>query len=200
MTGCCTGRKETKMTGLDCLKEELLKRGARKQQVESQIVPLVLDIVANSNGEFTDYGQLTDDVQRLRKTVDSLQGRYSELMSEYVKLNVQVTYLRTEKRELHEKARAEFLSSEAGHAQQYADKFFKALEDCETPEARDRLRAAQVFTNTVNIDTKYDNTEYIRGLWILLSGTSLNGLDKLHKMTPDLFKDTSKPHKESADV
>ena len=65
----------------------------------------------------------------------------------------------------------------------YIDKFFAALNECETPEGRDALKKAQMFVNSVNIKTVYDNTAYINGLAAILtkgeSATVADGLEKI---------------------
>ena len=60
------------------------------------------------------------------------------------------------------------------------------MEQAETPEARDRLRVAQAFINSVDIDTKYDNTAFIVGLSALLSGVQINPLKEIQKINPKI--------------
>jgi hypothetical protein len=72
--------------------------------------------------------------------------------------------------------------------QGYIDDFYKTLENCETEEGRDKLRLAQVYINTVNINTEQNNTVFIAGLADLLSGTKVCPLKKLHKINQDIDK------------
>ena len=66
--------------------------------------------------------------------------------------------------------------------------FNESLKNCETPEARDAMRAAQVFVNAVNVDSKYDNTAFIIGLSAILSKNGVGPLETLKKMNPKLFE------------
>lgn len=72
--------------------------------------------------------------------------------------------------------------------------FGKSLEAMETPEARDQLKTAQLFTNTVKIQSKENNTAYIQGLAQILCGLTVkaglpNGLKPMtrNEFDPDAF-------------
>ena len=70
----------------------------------------------------------------------------------------------------------------------YIDVFLKAISDCETQEARDALRTAQMFINSVSVDTKYDNTAFIIGLASILSQGKTGAIDELRKINPKIPK------------
>lgn len=132
------------MTGLDCLKEELYNRGMTRQQVESKVVPVVLDIVAGEVDKFTNYA-----------TADK------ELSERNMRLNAREVWIKTYEDEI---------KTMCNKTKSYVDGFFDALTKCETPEGRDRLKAAQTFINTVNVQTPQNNTAYIFCLGAILSG------------------------------
>ena len=158
------------MTGLEVLREEMLKAGATRQQVESKTVALVISCLTHM-----DYQALFD----LEKDIKEAKRKLSDL-------NLSVEFKRIELRELAESCQREEEHIEKSKASlnEYIANFNKSLESMETPEARDRLRTAQLFMNTVNIDTKYDNTAFIVGLGALLNGVSYNPLEELKKINP----------------
>ena len=155
------------MTGLDCLYDELVKRGfARSAVTKSRTIPAVLDIVANSGGEFTN---LFEARQQYEKTVIETKRREMQIKNIIEKNEESMRIFENE-------------------VKTYFDKFEAALNACETPEGRDAMRAAQVFINSVDIDTKYDNTSYIIGLASILSGGKFGPIDELKKVNRQLFE------------
>ena len=166
------------MTGLECLKQEMIKRGCTKTQLESKVVPIILDIIAGSGTKYTDYSNLQIDVDDL----------YSKKLS----LENQIKNLRMEKEDAEhylddvKKRASDYINSEWHNMQEYIDKFYDALRQCETEEGRDIMRCAQTFVNSVDVDTKYDNTAFIVGLAAILSNGGINGIDELHKINPKI--------------
>ena len=65
---------------------------------------------------------------------------------------------------------------------EYIANFYKALFDCDTEEGKDVMRTAQVFINSVNVKTVYDNTAFIIGLAAILSGGKVGAIEELHKL------------------
>lgn len=65
---------------------------------------------------------------------------------------------------------------------EYITEFYKALFDCDTDEGKDNMRTAQVFINSVNVRTAYDNTAFIIGLAAILSGGKVGAIEELHKL------------------
>lgn len=158
------------MTGLEVLREEMLKAGATRQQAESKTVALVVSCLTNM-----DYRVIFDleaDVEVMKCKIKNLSYqiglREAELQSLTNRCQREEECIKKNKASLNE----------------YIADFNKSLESMETPEARDRLRTAQLFMNTVNIDTKYDNTAFIVGLGALLNGISYNPLEELKKINP----------------
>lgn len=161
------------MTGLDCLREELLAKGFNKQQVNSKILLGTLEVVANSQGKYTDLDRLEKDIEELKSEAEELKEAVRNL-----------TYFRdTLKTQISEKIEMEY-----GPIQEYIDSFFEALKECETPEGRDALKAAQVFVNSCSVNTKYDNTAYIIALGSILSKGGYYPMEELSKVNPTIRK------------
>lgn len=158
------------MTGLEALREEMLKAGATRQQVESKTVVLVVSCLTHM-----DYQVIFD----LEKDVKVMERKIKNL-------SYQIGLREAELRNLTNRCQREeeHIKNNKASLNEYIANFNKSLESMETPEARDRLRTAQLFMNTVNIDTKYDNTAFIVGLGALLNGISYNPLEELKKINP----------------
>lgn len=162
------------MTGLDCLREELEKRGMSKAQINSKVVAVVLDVVAQSGNKYTEMWKSEQDVSKRER--DALN-----------------TIMWAENEEKDIKARIEgaeralkLCEEKKRQIESYVSKMCEALENCETPEGRDTMRIAQMFVNTVNVDTKYDNTAYIIGLAAILSMGGISPIDELKKINKKL--------------
>lgn len=161
------------MTGLDCLREELKNRGLPKSQIESRGVAMTLDILANSGDHYTKMWQ---DETELTQKVKALTSEKSGLEREV---------------EFYERKASGYRSradSEREEYLKYIKAFFAALEECETEEGRDTLKKAQMFVNTVSVDTKYDNTAFIIGLSAILSNGKVGALSELKKINKPLMK------------
>lgn len=160
------------MTGLDCLKEEMKKRGLNQAQCDSKVAAVVLDILANADTNHTEEYQKKANLQILDAKINSqkMNLKSLEMACEYERTKVL-------------KWRDEI--------ETYVNTLLSELEKCETPEGRDRLKAAQMFVNSVSIDTKYDNTAFIIGLSAILSGGKLapiNELKKINKKIPTVHQ------------
>ena len=151
------------MTSLDCLREELKRRGMTKNQIESTVVSVVLDIVANSGDKYTKIHEAEEDTSKRLYELEH-QLRYAER---------QLERIRREEEELRQRRR---------QFEDYIDKFNKGLNECETAEGRDAMRTAQVYINSVDVDTKYDNTAYIIGLASILSNGKISAIEELQKI------------------
>lgn len=151
------------MTGLDYLRDELAKRGLSKAQIESKSVAVVLDVVANTGERYTNLqGEEAHASNRLHELECTLEVKERQLRSLEIKLN-------ESRREMQEH-------------KDYINEFNKSLLECETQEGRDAMRIAQMFINSVDVDTKYDNTAYIIGLASILSGGRINAINELKKI------------------
>lgn len=155
------------MNGLDCLREEMASRGLTRVQIESKTVAVVLDILSKSGDK---YQKMWETEQELTKRASAAQQTIRYLDDKKYDLDRKENELR----EVFETER------------KYIDDFNKSLEECETQEGRDRMRIAQMFVNSVDIDTKYDNTAFIIGLSAILSGGQINAIKELKKINSKL--------------
>lgn len=165
------------MTGLDCLREEMEKRGLTKSQIESKTTAVVLDIIANSGHKYTEiWENEASESKKLNDLRHEVQGCENEIKH----LKSLISKLEREEAEA-EKHRI--------HCEDYIDEFNKSLLECESETGRDSMKAAQMFVNTVSVDTKYDNTAFIIGLASILSKGGMNPigeLKKINKKLPDI--------------
>lgn len=161
------------MTGLECLRAELRKRGFQKGQTESKVVSGVLDILSETGDMYKDQDKLIEE--------------RNALLSE-------ISYLKTWKTrfDYEIKIKEEAIESRRKEAREYIEAWYKAIEDCETPEGKDIMRTAQMFVNTVTVDSKYDNTAFIIGLAGILSGNKVAPMLELKKINKKLFDSREK--------
>ena len=151
------------MTGLECLKEEMTRRGCTKSQVESKTVAVVLEIVANG-------GTIYTDLMEAEKRTEHVKSQYANY---YVLLNDTKRELEMVRNELQaEKVR---LSKRQEATLEYLKEFERRLMVCETPEQRDTLRTAQFYINSVRVNSDQNNTAFINGLGKILSGNVIDG-------------------------
>lgn len=135
------------MTGLDCLREEMEKRGCNKAQIESKTAAVVLDILSNS-------GTIYTDIQEAEKRLSDLRNAISV-------------------RELNAALREQRINNAESRNKKILEDIEKAKERFlkpETPAARDRLRLAQFYKDSVEINNEYQRTAFIKGLGAILAG------------------------------
>lgn len=167
------------MTGLECLKAELLERGYNKRQIENKVILETLEILSNSQGRYTD--------------LDKLEKEISDKQEILALLNYQISYLtRTYDDLCHNRDKAiesvkKIADREYKAVIDYIDAFLKILEDCNSPEKRDIIKLAQMYRNSVNIETPYDNTAFIKGLAAILSQGAATLEGGMKKIDPDLI-------------
>lgn len=158
------------MTGMDLLKKELAARGASKVQLESKILPLVVEVIAGApDGTYTTIEEEKEQAAQMIREARLLQDR---------------TRNRWEAVEKERRENQKQFDVDAA----YISAFNDSLKNCETAEWRDRMRIAQLYINSISIDTKYDNTAFIIGLGAILSGGSIGAIDELRKINPRLAK------------
>ena len=159
------------MTGLDLLKHEMLKRGATKAQVESKILPMVLDIISE------------DDKGGAYKRLDEVEKKIKEKELRFREMDWDRNRARAEAERIIEDAKEQWKEING-----YISEFYEALKNCETPEGRDAMRRAQVYRNSINIKNGYDNNAYIILLGQILSVGDMGGLNAVKKINPTLVK------------
>lgn len=171
---------------LDKVKEIIIERGFTKQQAESKVVPIVYDIFYGGNYAVT----AREKEDTLKKLDNEIDAKYELISSLYDKIE--------QKDDDLEKAREDYYSvfnERYKETLDYMKDVKRELEHCETEEARDRFRLAQMFINSVEIDTKYDNTAFIIGLSSLLSGCQISVVDEMKKINPRVFEHAGKMNK-----
>ena len=144
------------MTGLEALKQEMIKRGCTKAQTESKLIAVVLDIVAETGTAYTDLREAEQRVKDIEKEAAATRLGWERYMEADRKFREDV--------------------------KEYIEDFKTSLKLCETDKARDALRVAQIFTDTVEIKSPYDNTAYINGLAMLLCGQKIPAPMALRKV------------------
>lgn len=174
------------MSGYDLLKQELLSKGYTKQQVDASIVKGVLEVLAGESGSvIMDIKKLTKEREELLQQNSVIQNTiedYSQRIKDY---SLRISELKNDMNEI--KSEVEQLAQKLYMDQkQYVDRFFEAIEKCETPEQRDRLKTAQMYVNSVNVDTKYDNTAFIIGLASILSPGGMGAITTLRKLNKEI--------------
>lgn len=170
------------MTGLELLKKEMINRGCNKAQCDSKAVLIVLEILANdADGKYVDLAGVESEINKKKSELNKLMSE-TQLFEERKK-HAKQEYELMEKNVYSKKLQ------KLQETDNYIKRFLEALEQAETPEARDRLRIAQTYINSVNIDSKYDNTAFIIGLSALLSGVQINPLRELKKINPKLMNE-----------
>ena len=167
------------MTGLECLRAKLREMGFTKAQAENKTVSAVLEILSGCN-EYRDEDKLLKEIEQLERRASGLANR-CEAYSK--RLEVVTGDIEKIKAELKEASDACYKEEK-----EHIDAFFKALNEAETPEARDALRTAQMYVNSVTVDTKYDNTAFIIGLAAILAKGVIAPMDELHKINPKIPK------------
>lgn len=156
------------MTGLELLREELKKRGFNDHNVNGKLVAAVLDILSNTDHVYSDMVKAEQELDAVRRGVKHKSHEYM-------------------RREFELKQAEQDFKQARWEMVQYIEKFNAALSECETAEGRDAMRRAQMFVNSVSVNSKYDNTAYIIGLASILTNGSIGAIDELKKVNPKLF-------------
>ena len=164
------------MTGIDCLKEEMIKRGCTKSQLESKIVPVVLDIIANAEDKtvFTDLFDAEKRIESLKSEIGHLESKLMWEQSRLDSINDEINGKLPTIETMRGKRIDEVISANE-EIRKYCDHFKEWVSSCETPEGRDQIKKLQLFVNSVEIKTAYDNTAIIKGVAGILSSNSITG-------------------------
>ena len=138
------------MTLLDCVREEMKHRGMSDQQCNSKAVAAVLDIVTKSGDKYT----------ALLKDETAVSDRLASLTWSLKDAERKINLIADREKQLEQ--RRQQIEQETKDAE-------AVIYECETPEGRDTMRAAQLFLNSVEADSNWDNKYYISGLAAILS-------------------------------
>lgn len=159
------------MTGIECLREEMRNRGLTEAQINSKAVSVVIDILAQANGKYIELVELEHEVKLKQE-----QQAEAERLYRYATFSRQrlIESLKGERDGWYKENKA------------YLEEVMQALSECETAEGRDAIRIAQTFINSVDVDTKYDNTAFIIGLASILACWKTTPIDRLRKINTQL--------------
>ena len=166
------------MTGWECFAEEMRKRGMTETQINSKTAAACVDILAETGTEYLSAYDARKETERIRKNADRGLFNVTSECSRYEALRDAA------KREYQELC--DLINKATKDAEEYFESLNNALEKCETEEGRDALRTAQMFINSVKVDTKYDNTAFIIGLAAILSGKKIEPIEELKKINTKL--------------
>lgn len=142
---------------------------------EAKSVALALKVLSESDAPMELY-VTEQDIREAKKRLDEINKRIFRAERNLEEIN----------RVAEEKASA--VKDLLKETKEYIERFEESITQMETPEARDALKTAQVFINSVNVDTKYDNTAFIVGLASLLTRTPVDALTELKKINYKLFE------------
>lgn len=156
------------------MREEMERRGFTKSQIESKTAAAVLDILTKSGNKFSSIVEAEAEESKL---LSNLRYEQSSLERSIAKYRATILSLKYE---------LDDIIRRGDEAQEYIGKFYNALRECETAEGRDAMRRAQVFINSVSVDSKYDNTAYIIALGSILSDGTYGPIEELKKINPKI--------------
>ena len=168
------------MTGRQIFITEMQKRGMTNQQINSKVLAVALDILSdNEDLIFEMVKDLEDKVVELKSEIRRYEEMATKAETEYLKKKKQFNDF--------EIALANSALQIWRDSATYIAEWLESLKNCETAEGRDLMRKAQVFINSTDVNTKYDNTAYIIGLASILSGdTNSSPIAQLKKINPKL--------------
>lgn len=148
--------------GIDEIRAEMEKRGANYTQLKSKTLPMIMDILSESDThiELWKAERRLEEVKHETEAEKKRCERYQRNLEAY---KVEAKKWETDARE-------------------YIENFKKVLYRMETPEGRDALATAQIFIESIDIDTKYDNTAYINGLALILSQGNIGTATRIRKV------------------
>lgn len=172
------------MTGLEMLKEEMLKQGASKSQVNSQTLILAVAVLAQ-NEEYITLFEKEKELGSIQFQINNIIREIQDAKDDLKRWKEELQKIKSESTDVFDESIGRIMKIRK-EAQQYIDDFYETIEKCETPQERDKLKVAQMFVNSVTIDTKYDNTAFIIGLASILSGGNVSAINELRKINPKI--------------
>lgn len=149
------------MSGMDALKETMKKMGASGQLAESRAVPMVVTILANKENHLTAWKLFEEMVNNVRAQQASNTNRAQSLAFEEERIN-------RKRREIEKREKA--IADKEAEIAHIKEEILK----CETQEARDRYRLAMIYDSLIDTENVYQETERIKGLAAILSGSKEN--------------------------
>lgn len=168
----------------DLVANKLMEMGASKQQTEAKIAKMVFQLCANDE-EVLKLFKEKEMLEEIKEEEDFLKHEVNRLES--YRLDTKKAWYEMENKLKEVKEKLKELPSLDDidnflRTQKYIDDFNEELKNQETKEARDKLRTAQLFMNTVEVKTPQNNTYFIGGLASILSGVEFTKIPKLEKV------------------
>lgn len=153
------------MTGMEIILEKLRNKGYSAGKIKTN-AEFIADIVTILSDDET---RRKVDVAKMHET--EAQMTYERAVEE--RSRAQTTLSMANTKELNAEnimAAAKQKEEEAAETLKRVEQLSKVMSDCETQEARDRVRMANLFRGMTDIQTPQNNTAYIAGLASILSG------------------------------
>ena len=148
------------MTGLECLREEILKRGGNKAQAEAKVVQMVLEIIAQDDTHiYTDLAEAKKELQRVKTELDWANRKLEQLQPLLKDALDKEKEMRVE-HDIRVECKLKQLEEERAKVKEFEG----TLMQCETPGARDAVRCARLFMANTRVSTSQNNTAFISGL------------------------------------
>lgn len=169
---------------LDELKKRLLEKGVNPKHMNSKTFEKMLLILVEAGEGITgidlykkqeefekECERRTEELDRRERIIDQKYERYNQLATIEDRTAACV------------KEGQEILDEYKANIQNVIDIMYK----CETEEGRDKFRLAQLYINSVDVGTKYDNTAFIIGLASILSRPgNMDPINELVKINPKI--------------
>ena len=154
------------MTGYENLKVKLLELGATKQQAESRAVELtVIALAEEQDGGAVNLNSIfTDILTQHKRATDKMIAESNK----YTQKTLDLAIIEKQIKELRQ--REETATLEIYQAIDEIKSILEEVLEPETAEGRDKLRALHTLEQHTEINTVYDNTEFIRAAGNILSG------------------------------
>lgn len=171
-------------TGIECLREEMERRGMNKAQQYSKVAAVVLDILAETGTAYQNVWDAEQTLDRLKREISAAMFKIEDLNAELNGLNNSVNARR---RMIEMEIADERHKLDAD--KEYINNFLHDLEKCETEQARDAMRQAQVYINTVDdlVQSAYDRTAFIASLASVMTGGKFDHIKELKQINPRTF-------------
>lgn len=153
---------------IDTLREEMINRGCNNSQLNSKVLPIILDIINNTDN---DNVGLWEKEEIYSKKLNNLEQSCRFAEERYNKI----------------KQLQKEITDEWKTIKEYIEKFNQELLNCETQEGKDAIKRAQLYVNSVRVNTKYDNTAFIIGLAAILSNGKIETIQRLKEINPNFI-------------
>lgn len=135
--------------------------------------------VCSENPDLFKMATLENEIERDESTLKMLRTNIEAAKKELKKIEAQTDGLQKVARKFPGITRASEIYKKN---EELIDSFNKSLQECETEEGRDTMRKAQLFVNSVDVNTDQNNTVFINGLACILSdgkcGSLFDGFKK----------------------